>query len=336
MNFIATFRTVKSVAKQTTEKQTQGPRKGAQADNEPAQMSESSLPPTKKRKSKAMNHTEREELLASLNSIDFSVFQSEVCVKFDKQFFPEKLKEFTSILHDTEQPLKDIIMSHQLCFVGLYKECKKGPDPFLQFQFQWQKYCSAFLLGSQYAMSEIGLNDSAGYQIGESQVIWLRFCEENEVPVPASNPVMMTISSALYHCLLDHVNCFQCNSFSTTSSTTQEADGDDVYFRFRGAAISDMLHLHYKHIKTCKDSQRDILSQEISILHCMNSKDKVNIPSYLKYHDQGYMYSPDPILIPFLRELDTAVKEIVNLDGLHQEGDNLIKVSLELDVNNCQ
>ena len=136
------------------------------------------------------------------------MFQSEVCVKFDEQFFPEKLKEITSILRDTEQPFKDIIMIHRLCFVGLYKECKKGPDPFLQFQFQWQKYCSAFLLGSQYAMSEIGLNDFFGYQIGESRAIWLRFCEENEVPVPASNPVMMTIPSALYHCLLDHVNCF--------------------------------------------------------------------------------------------------------------------------------
>jgi len=66
----------------------------------------------------------------------------------------------------------------------------------------------------------------------------------------------------------------------------------------------------------------------------MNSKDKVYVPSYLKYHDQGYMYSPDPILIPFLRGLDTAVKEVVNLDGLHQEGDNLIKVSLDLNLNN--
>lgn len=246
------------------------------------------------------------------------------CVKFNEQLFSEKLKEITNVLCDTEQPLKDIITSHQLCFVGLYKECKKGPDPFLQFQFQWQKYCSAFLLGSQYAMSEIGLSDPVAYHISESRTLWLRFCEVNGVPVPASNPVMMTISSALYHYLLDHVNCFQSDRLSATSSTTQEADGDDVYFRFGGAAISDMLHLHYK---TCKDSQRDILSQEIPILHCMNSKDKVNVPSYLKYRDQGYMYSPDPILIPFLRELDTAVKEIVNLDGLHQEGDNLIKVS---------
>ena len=183
-------------------------------------------------------------------------------------------------------------------------------------------------------MSEIGLSDPTAYHVGESRAIWLRFCEENGVSVPASNPVMMTISSALYHFLFSHVNHFKSHSFSTTSSTSQETDGDDVYFRFGGAAISDMLHLCYKQIKTCKDSQRDILSQEISILHCMNSKDKVYVPSYLKYHDQGYMYSPDPILIPFLRGLDTAVKEVVNLDGLHQEGDNLIKVSLDLNLNN--
>ena len=69
--------------------------------------------------------------------------------------------------------------------------------------------------------------------------------------------------------------------------------------------------------KHCKDDQRDILSQEISILHCINSKDKISIPSYLKYRDQGYMYSPDPILLPFLRELDTAVEQTVNLDALH-------------------
>lgn len=79
-------------------------------------------------------------------------------------------------------------------------------------------------------------NDPAAYHISESRTIGLRFCEENGVPVPGSNPVMMTISSALYHCLLNHVNCFQSDSLSATSSTTH----------FSGAAISDMLHLHYK------------------------------------------------------------------------------------------
>ena len=34
-----------------------------------------------------------------------------------------------------------------------------------------------------------------------------------------------------------------------------EADSDDVYYRFGGASISDMLHLRYKRIKEIKDRQ---------------------------------------------------------------------------------
>ena len=143
------------------------------------------------------------------------------------------------------------------------------------------------------------MNDSVDYQISEPRAVWMRFYEENELPVPESNPIMMTISSSLCHCLMDHIAYLQSCSASTTSSSTQEVDGDYMYYRFGGAAISDMLHLHYKQIKACQDDQRDVLSQEISILHCMNSRNKVTVPSYLKYRDQEYMYFPDPVMILF-------------------------------------
>ena len=104
-----------------------------------------------------------------------------------------------------------------------------------------------------------------------------------------------------------------------------ETDGDDVYYRFGGGALSDMLHLRYKQIRACKDDQRDLLSQEISILHHMKLKDKSKLPNYLKYRDRGYMYFPDPAFLPLLREIDTTVKEVVNVGGL-QQGDSLIKV----------
>jgi len=42
------------------------------------------------------------------------------------------------------------------------------------------------------------------------------------------------------------------------------------------------------------------------------------------------MYFPDAVFLPFSRNVDTLVTEIVNLDGLKQKGDNLIKVSLYL------
>ena len=106
---------------------------------------------------------------------------------------------------------------------------------------------------------------------------------------------------------------FQSISAEIVSPTVQK--GNNLYYRFGGAAISDMPHLCY---------ERSAFSGNINI----NSKDKTNIPKYLSYRDRGYMYFPDAVFLPFLRKVDTFVTEIVNLDGLKQKGNNLIKVSL--------
>lgn len=283
----------------------------------------------KPRKSKVLNKKERDELIAYLDSIDIQLLKSEVNLKLDEQAIPDKLTTLVCKLCDAEQPLLGIIGSHQSCFSGLYKQCKTSADSFVNFQFQWHKCCSAFLLSSQYSLAEIDIKDPDAYQISEARTLWIGFCEENDIPVPESNPVMMTISSAIYHCLLERISSFQCPSLEKTSLTVEE--GDDVCYRFGGAAIADMLHLRYKHIKTCRDDQRDALSQEISLLHCINSKDKTNIPQYLSYRDRGYMYFPDAVFLPFIRDVDTSVKEVVNLNGLKQEGENLIKVCLYCD-----
>lgn len=140
---------------------------------------------------------------------------------------------------------------------------------------------------------------------------------------------MITISSAIYNFLLEHVAHFWTDTEVTASSLTL-GDSDDVHYRFGGATICDMLHLRYKQIKSCKDEQRDVLSQEISVLQAMNTKDKTKIPGYLRYRDHGYMHFPDACFLPCIEEIDTLVKEIVNSDGLQQKGDDLIKVSTSL------
>ena len=74
--------------------------------------------------------------------------------------------------------------------------------------------------------------------------------------------------------------------------------------------------------------KKDVLSQEISVLQGMNTKDKTKIPGYLRYWDRGYMYFPDACFLPCIEEIDTLIKGIVNSDGLQQKGDDLIKVSI--------
>ena len=297
------------------------------AKSKPKSQDSESLPP-KKRKSKVMNKKERDDLLSSLDSIDLDVLKGEVCDKLSEQHFPENLKELANKLSVCERLLNDIIVSQRQCFSGLYKESKKNPEPFLNFQLRWHQYSSAFLLSSQYPLSAIDLQEPTSYQLSETRLAWLHFCEENGAPVPTSNPVMMTVSSAIYHYLLDYIARLQVNAPKQTCRKSTIMDGDDVYYRFGGAALADMLHLRYDQIRVCRDDQRDILSQEISILQAINSRDKTNIPDYLKYRDRGYMYFPDQVFICFLRDLDSAIKEIVNADGLQQEGDNLIKVGV--------
>lgn len=71
---------------------------------------------------------------------------------------------------------------------------------------------------------------------------------------------------------------------------------------------------------------RDNLSQEILILQAINTKDKSNIPDYLKYRDRGYMYFLHSSFIPFLREVDSIVKAIVNSKTFEENGRDLVQV----------
>ena len=99
---------------------------------------------------------------------------------------------------------------------------------------------------------------------------------------------MITLSSAVYSFLLDHVTRFQ-RRLVEPESIPIGADDDDVYYRFSGATLCSMLHALYKQIKDCSEDQRDTLSQRITILQAINIKDKSCIPRYLKYRDNIYM-----------------------------------------------
>ena len=275
-----------------------------------------------------MNKKEMDNLVASISCVDLSVLNAAVVDNLNEQFsIPDNLKQFASKLCENEHLLEAIIVNHRDLFVTIYKDCKKGPESYMNFQIRWHQHCSAFLLSTKYSLSSIKLQESDNRALSKTRQVWLNFSEANGVAVPESNPIMITISSVTYNFFLEHVAHFQTNTEATTTSLTITADSDDVHYRFGGAAICDMLHLRYKQIKSCKDEQRDVLSQEISVLQAMNTKDQTKIPGYLRYRDRGYMYFPDACFLPCIQEIDTLVKEIVNLDGLQQNGDDLIKVS---------
>ena len=223
--------------------------------------------------------------------------------------------------------MEKLVQYYRSIFVRLYSENGIKKDSFLFFQFHWHQNCSALLLEEKYELTELRLNKTCCTNVSTIRSKWLEFCKSVEFPVPISNPVMITVYSTIYNTLSEHVASCRNKDSDASTCTSMSLDGDDVYYRFGGATLCDMLHLRYKRIKTTPLDHKDQISQEISILQAINSKDKYSIPEYMKYRDLGYMYFPHPIFIPFLRHVDTTVKEVVNPSGIDKEGNNLIKVS---------
>lgn len=287
----------------------------------------------KRRVDKVMPKKDRTELISTVKAIAPSILFEEIRSDIEEQFQDSGLKGFVTSLFENDELMLQIVRHHRDTFAVLYEKCKPMKNSFMQFQLDWYTWCSAFLLEEQYTLAAINISENdAGYsEIVTIRNTWLEFCRASSTPVPTSNPIMLAVSKRLYRFLLDHVSTFQDSlvkrcSMEDDSTSSSFSDGDDVYYRFGGAAICGMLKNRYKAIKKCHSTARNMLSVEISILQAMKLKDKSTIPAYLSYRDKGFLYFPDTSLIPFLHNFDDTLKEVVNEEGFHKHGDNLVKV----------
>lgn len=88
-----------------------------------------------------------------------------------------------------------------------------------------------------------------------------------------------------------------------------------MYYRFSEVMLLDMLHLHYRGIKACHESKQGMISQEITNLQTISTKDKRGMPEYLKYCDRGYMYNPNSTFIPFFCVALRSLSELIPVEN---------------------
>ena len=114
-----------------------------------------------------------------------------------------------------------------------------------------------------------------------------------------------------------------------TQSQSSTAEPEDVYYRFGGAAIAEMLRNRYRSIHTCPVEKRGTIVVEISVLKAMECSNKSTIPTSLQYRDKGFMYFPDKALIPFIKAVDDKIKQVANNEGVQKHGRNIVQVASE-------
>ena len=216
-------------------------------------------------------------------------------------------------------------------FIRVYKSCQTGKDKYCRFQLEWHRQCS-LLLRDQ-------VDGGVNKELSQIHQRWLGYCEGSGVAKVVHNPVVIAIYSAVFDYLMQRVAKQQTSEQAecdlllnkqaedACGSNVQEEDG--VYYRFGGATLAAMLHQRYKQLKFVPESKRESVKVQIMVLKAIQCTDKHQLPKYLQYRDNGYMYFPDVHYIPFIKNLDACVLAYANELSFKQYGSKLVEIATE-------
>ena len=239
-------------------------------------------------------------------------------------FFPQRREAWD------ELKLSDAFLTICECFRAMYNSIYKdyftGADKYGKFQLKWYMQCSSMLLVSDECEHHSCLSEAAEK--------WTLFKDTHtNYSLIHLNCLMISIQSAIFKQLAKWVaQGIPVTNKTSTSTTATVEEPDDVFYRFGGAAIAEMLHKRYRSIYASPYAKRSKIALEITILKSMECKDKSIIPSSLQYRDRGFMYFPDPSFIPFIKAVDDKVRSIANSDNnvIKNHGSNIIAVASEI------
>ena len=130
-------------------------------------------------------------------------------------------------------------------FANLYLECDSGREKFATFQVKWHKK-SAVFLSTQPPPEDSFLNVPIKS--------WLHLT--NSISRDVANPVMISISSAVYKYMLQKVRALSIGEDENPNPGRVTSESDDVHLRFGGGNLASMYKSRYSAMKSKGSSRR--------------------------------------------------------------------------------
>ena len=241
------------------------------------------------------------------------------------RFFPQRKEAWDKLkISDSIVTICECLKNMYYC---IYSDFFVGSDKYAKFQLKWYQQCSVMLSGSTSKESHPSLSAAIKK--------WNEFKNINSgYSAFHLDCIIVAIQSAIFNQLAKWV-AHEISLVSGTgtqlgSRTELVEEPDDVYLRFGGAAIAEMLKHRYRSIHTVPEFKRNSIATEIAVLKAMECQDKSVIPSSLQYRHQGFMYFPDPALIPFVKAVDDKVRTVANDKGIVRHGKNTVAMASDI------
>lgn len=292
---------------------------------------QASVPRGKKTKrQKQMNKAERQRLMTQVRKVDVNQLVVEAEEQLSKQLhfsvFEERGEFLTTLFSSRKSELSQLCDALIGEFCSIYERCATGKEKCSRFHMQWHSYCGTFLI--EPTSSEPSCQS-------ESVKLWTTL--SSSVRKEVRNPVIISLCSAVYDLLLVKVRTELSGMFTEDSSQpciSLSSEPEEVYYRFCGAAMAGMYKERYKMMKSSSCKQKEDVGKELTVLDWMRLNDKSTLPTSLQYKDEGGMYFPKHTLIPFIRDVDSYVREHANEVSFARYGSKVIEVATHELQNN--
>ena len=285
----------------------------------------------KTKRQKQMSKTERQRLMTQIRQVDRNKLFVEAEEQLSKQLhfsvFEERGKFFTTLFTSHKSEVSQLCDALVGEFCSIYESCATGKEKCSRFHMQWHSYCSTFLI-EPTSSSEPSCQST-------SVKIWTTL--SSGIRKEVKNPVIISLCSAVYDLLLVKVRTELSGMFSEDSCQpcqSLSSEPEEVYYRFCGAAMAGMYKERYKMMKSPSCKRKDDIGKELTVLDWMRLNDKSILPTSLQYKDEGGMYFPKRIFVPFIRDVDSYVREHANEVSFARYGSKVIEVATHELQNN--
>ena len=89
-------------------------------------------------------------------------------------------------------------------------------------------------------LAELSLDETSCTKVRPIRRKRVKFCDSAGFPVPMSNPLMIKLSSTVCNSLIEHI----ASKNKDNACRAISLDSDDVYYRFGGAILCEILHMN--------------------------------------------------------------------------------------------
>ncbi|XP_015779652.1 PREDICTED: uncharacterized protein LOC107357522 [Acropora digitifera] len=243
--------------------------------------------------------------------------------------FSEGSKKFAEhLLCDDERANFNLLMVG-FCrrFSSLAEDCYRNVDKKdmkARFSCSWMKVMSNFQIGKQ----------------SQERIILERLIKNG--PTSSAEDVHRVISvvhELVYTTAHDHIRIKKEEGSSAREHSVLGEESDHTLFRYCGASLQRMIKFRKKSllVESSKakgkmkrpkpsSSRRASIEEELKIIECLILKDKSSISEHLKNLDEGNLTFPKHELLPWLRSVDTEVRQFATDSNLKKFPTKFIKM----------